>query len=94
MYEGLLPAAYGNVGTFRGSLLDCFFFCLSRSIDEGLDILSLLWSTLPRFGLPGARDLGIIPAYVPKLAAGVAFSVFLPYLGVVDFSAIIQVVIG
>ena len=94
MHENLLPAIYGNAGTFRGLLFGCFFFGLSRSIDEGLDVLSLLRSTLPCLGLPGSRDLGTIPADVPELTAGVAFSIFLPYLGVVDFFAVIQVVIG
>ena len=94
MHESLLPTVYGNAGTFRGLLLGQFCLCLSGSIDEGLDVLSLLWSTLPCFGLPGSRGMGIVPADVSELSAGVTFSIFLPYLGVVDFSAIIQIVIG
>ena len=38
--------------------------------------------------------MGTIPADVPELTAGVAFSIFLPDLGVVDFSTVIQVVVG
>ena len=57
-------------------------------------MFSLLRSTLPGFGLPGSRDLGTVPADVSELSAGVAFSVFLPYQDVVDFLAIIQVVIA
>ena len=76
MHESLLLGIYSNAGTSRGLLFGCFFFGLSRSVDEGLDVLSLLQSTLPCFGLPGSRDLGTIPADVPELTAGVAFSIF------------------
>ena len=94
MHESLLPAIYGNAGTFRGLLFGCSFFGLSRSVDEGLDVLCLLQNALPCFGLPGPCDLGTILTDVPELTAGVAFSISLPYLGVVDLSTVIQVVIG
>ena len=95
MHEGLFPAIHCKVGSLQGSLLGRpFLLHLCRSVDKGLDVLSLLWNALPCFGLPGPRDLGTIPANVPELTAGVAFSIFLPDLGVVDFSVVIQVVVG
>ena len=94
MHESMLPATYGNTGAFRRPLLDYIFFGLSRRVDEDLDIFPLLRSTLPCFGLPGSCDLRTVLADVSELTAVVAFSVFLSYLGVVDFPAVIQVVIG
>ena len=70
------------------------FLYLCRSVDKGLDVLSLLRNALPCFVLPWSRDKGTISADVPELTVGVAFSIFLPDLGVVDFSAVIQVVVG
>ena len=94
MHEGLFTTVLSKVGTFRGSLLGrLLFLYLCRSIDKSLEVVSLLRNALPCFGLPGSRDLGTISADVPELTAGVAFSIFLPYLGVVDFPAVIHVVI-
>ena len=94
MHESLLPTPYGDVRAYQGPLLERVFFGLSRCIGEGLGMFSLLQNSLPCFGLPGSRGLGTVAADVSELSTGVTFSIFLPYLGVVDLSAVIQVVIG
>ena len=95
MHEGLFPTSSCEVGSSQGALRRCLLlYCLCRGVDEGLDVLPLLWSAFPCFGLPWPRDEGTISANVYELTAGVTFSIFLSDLGVVDFSAIIQVVVG
>ena len=85
MHEGLLSTSRSEVGTFQDALRRrLLFLCLCQSVEKGLDVLSLLRGALPCFGLPWPRDEGTISANVPELTAGVAFSIFLSDLSVID----------
>ena len=87
MHEGLLPTGSCKVGSSRDALhRRLLFLCLCRGVDKGLNVLSLLRGAFLCFGLPWPRDKGTISANVSELTAGVAFSIFLSNLGVVDLS--------